>query len=343
MHEVSALENLHAPEPRDTGKPGAGGPTGQGPGSFNLPVQPARAAGLIAKEVHNLAKERVLVATDKFIVCTANSREIPNVLNEIGRLREITFRNAGEGTGKPVDLDRYDDYYTHLFLWSLEQEELVGAYRLGLTDEILGLHGVRGLYTNTLFDYGYELLDRISPAIELGRAFVRPEYQKSYQPLMLLWKGIGRFVCERPRYRHLFGPVSVGNDYLSISRQLILEYSRENSYRTDLAHLIRAKHPPRISPLKSGKVKSACNLVYDIRDLSELISDIEKDQKGVPILMKQYMKLGGEFLGFSIDPEFSSVLDALILVDLLRTETKTLSATWARARRVPFSGSMGRS
>ena len=111
----------------------------------------------------------MLVATDKFIICAANSREIPNVLNEIGRLREITFRNAGEGTGKPVDLDRYDDYYTHLFLWSLEQEELVGAYRLGLTDEILGLHGVRGLYTNTLFHYGYELLERISPAIELGQ------------------------------------------------------------------------------------------------------------------------------------------------------------------------------
>src|SRR5208283_345467 len=121
-------------------------------------------------------------------------------LFEIGRLREMTFRQAGEGTGKPVDLDRFDLYYPHLFVWNKEKREVVGAYRLGLVEPILQRFGKKGLYSATLFQYKEGFLEHIRRGIELGRSFVRLEYQRLYAPLLLLWKGIARFVARYPEY-----------------------------------------------------------------------------------------------------------------------------------------------
>lgn len=278
----------------------------------------------LVREIESLPVGQTLVESGNFLVMSAMSWQAPNILQEIGRLREIAFRAAGEGTGNVVDKDRFDERYTHLFLWNKESKEVVGAYRLGLTDEIMSWYGADGLYTSTLFDYKRELLERISPAIELGRSFVRPEYQKSYQPLMLLWKGIGKFIAERPQYRFLFGPVSINNDYLSISRQLIVAYSKQKTVRSSLAGLVKGKNPPRMAFFKASKLNAACAFVEDIHELSELISDMEKDRKGIPILLKHYMKLGGEVLGFSVDEHFSDVLDALVTVDLLHTDPKIL-------------------
>ncbi len=291
---------------------------------LQLPVVAAREAGLLVKEIDALPREQLLVDAGKLAVFSATAWQAPNVIDEIGRLREITFRNAGEGTGKEIDKDRFDEHYLHLFLWDKEKEEVAGAYRLGMTDRILSWYGVEGLYTSTLFDFKEELIERISPAIELGRSFVRTERQKSYQPLMLLWRGIGKFVSEHPQYRFLFGPVSISNDYNSISRQLIVSFSKRSSTRSDLASLVKGKNPPRAIVARSGKLEAACAQVHDILELSELISDIERDQKGIPILLKHYMRLGGELLGFSVDRHFSDVLDALVLVDLAQTETRLL-------------------
>ncbi len=159
--------------------------------------------------------------------------------------------------------------------------------------------------------------------MELGRAFVCKEYQKSYQPLMLLWKGIGRFVAARPQYRILFGPVSINSDYHSVSRDLIVAFSRTNQH-TELARLVRGANPVRLNPLTGSRLREASGLIWDIHDLSELISDIERDRKGIPILLKHYMKLGGKFLGFSTDRNFSDVVDALVMVDLTQVGSATL-------------------
>ena len=268
--------------------------------------------------------EQQLIESRDFTVFSATAAQIPNALHEIGRLREITFRKAGEGTGKPIDLDRFDEQYFHILLWNRSREELVGAYRLGPTDLILARSGLRGLYTSTLFDYKTELFTAVGPALELGRSFVRPEYQKTYQPLMLLWSGIGRFVSRHPRYRFLFGAVSINNDYLGISRRIIVEYLRNDHAHSGLSALVKGKNPPILKSPGDRRLGASLFFVNDIQDLSELISDIEADEKGIPILLKHYMKLGGQFLGFSVDNRFNKTLDALVLVDLVRTDPKIL-------------------
>ena len=148
-----------------------------------------------ADEVMALSERQRLVDSGNLSVYLAKSRQIPNILHEIGRLREMTFRNVGEGTGNDVDLDQFDRAYRHLFVWNHQEQEIVGAYRLGLTDEIMRTRGVKGLYTWTLFNFDNRLMESLGPAVELGRSFIRPEYQRSFKPLMLLWRGISRFIC----------------------------------------------------------------------------------------------------------------------------------------------------
>jgi putative hemolysin len=294
------------------------------PNNSGQPIALPQPPNLLIDEVRNIPAEQVLVETDRYTVFQAGAESIPNLLQEMGRLREITFRDAGEGTGKSVDIDRFDEYYIHLLLWDKESDEVAGGYRLGLTDDILQMHGRRGLYTSTLFEYTRAFLDRIQPAIELGRSFVRPEYQKSYHPLMLLWKGIGRYVALNPQYKTLIGPVSISNNYLSVSRELIAAFYRKSSGQRGSTDMVKSNNPLRYK-LKSGRnLKAACTLLHDIQDVSEVISDIETDQKGIPILLKHYMKLGGDILGLTIDHNFSDVMDVLILVDLTRTDPKIL-------------------
>lgn len=264
--------------------------------------------------------------TQRVFVAEANC--IPNVVREIGRLREITFREAGEGTGQPIDLDQFDSHYLHLFLWNDAHHEIVGAYRLGQSDRILNRLGKQGFYTSTLFSYRREFLERITPALELGRSFVRVEYQKSYAPLLSLWRGVGEYVRRHPQYRILFGPVSISNNYLPSSRQFMVTFMKEYCKADDLAHFVRARNPFRSSPLKSGMpgldTDTGIQTVWDIEALSALIADIEVDQKGVPILLRQYLKLGGKLLGFNLDRKFSNALDGLIVVDLLKTDRRLL-------------------
>lgn len=216
-------------------------------------------------------------------------------MKEIGRLREMAFRVIGEGTGKAADIDAFDAHYHHLFLWNQEEKEIVGAYRLGFSDVIVRSCGLKGLYTRTLFDFKTAFLEKISPAIELGRSFIRPEYQKNYHSLMLLWKGIGKVVHYNPQYKILFGPVSISNEYHTLSRHMIISYMKANHYDTDLGRLIKPRNLLK-KPVFTGKMlKTAIMTLEDVQELSELISEIGKDQKGIPILFKQYMKLGGEF------------------------------------------------
>jgi putative hemolysin len=293
---------------------------------FVQPVVPPEKTELLVRELESLPPEQILIRTDKISVVQGKAEQIPHILQEIGRLREITFRREGEGTGKSIDLDRYDQDYVHVFLWNNQKQEIMGAYRLGQTDVVTAKRGVEGLYTHTLFDYGRAFLDRIDPALEVGRSWVRYEYQRTYQPLLLLWKGIGQFVARNPQYRMLFGPVSLNRYYLNTSRQLIVNFLRLNLRQTDLSRLVRPRNPLRGRRLRRRwKIKDACSLLQDIQDLSDVVSDIEKDQKGIPILFKQYVKLGGKFLGFNLDPDFGDVLDGLILVDLVETDRKTLT------------------
>jgi len=297
-------------------------------------IAAAVAVPLLSAEVAALPPEQLLEQSGEMQVWYARANQIPWLLQEIGTLREITFRAAGEGTGRSRDIDLYDAYYLHLFIWDRESSRVVGAYRLGLADEIVRHFGVKGLYTHSLFRYRARLLQHIAPAIELGRSFVRPEYQRSYSPLLLLWKGIGQFVAQHPHYRTLFGPVSISGDYASQSQQLLVQFLRANNYLPQLARYVRPRRPFR-APLRRSWLHGGATPA-DLEQLSELVSAMEEDQKGVPVLLRQYLKLGGHILGFNVDQAFNNALDGLIMVDLRQTDAKVLAKYMGREQAERF-------
>jgi putative hemolysin len=274
-------------------------------------------------EIEALPPSQLLIESSGLGVYCARAGEIPRVLQEIGRLREVTFRAVGEGTGRCADVDSFDAYYVHLFVWDAHAHTIVGAYRLGLADDIVARHGTRGLYTHSLFEYPTRLLDRLNPAIELGRSFVRAEYQRAFAPLLLLWGGIGRFVERSPRYAVLFGPVSISGRYSAASRRLMVDYL--SRYKADRRLCSQVK--PR-RPFRHGTrvlASDAPPAPGNVDELSRLVAQIEPDGKGVPVLLRHYLRLGGRVLGFNVDDEFANALDALMMLDLRRVEPALLA------------------
>jgi putative hemolysin len=290
------------------------------------PPAEAQSAEMCRRELARLPISQRLVQSGTFGVWYARAEQIPQLLQEIGRLREISFRQAGEGTGKPLDLDRFDQHYLHLFIWNDETSEIVGAYRLGQTDHILSAMGRKGLYTSTLFHSRMDFFHQLGPALEMGRSFVRPEYQKSYSPLLLLWKGIGAYVARNPRYRMLFGPVSISRDYSDLSRRLMATTLMRHNQAKELALMVKPRKPARLNPIRIRGCRETTHDVefQDFKEVCSVVADIEFEQKEVPVLLRQYLNLGGQILSFNIDKLFSDVMDGLIVVDLLQTERKTL-------------------
>jgi putative hemolysin len=287
-------------------------------------ISPAVAPHLLQRDVAALPAERCLASLSKLQCWLATADEVPNVLQEIGRLREVSFRAAGEGTGHATDLDEFDDRYRHLFVWNAETHEVVGAYRFAQTDSC----GRKGLYTAALFDYSDSLLERMGPALELGRSFVRPEYQTAFAPLLLLWKAIGRYVADNPRYKVLFGPVSISNSYPAVCRQLMVSFFTKRLFRADWAKLVRARNPFRADENVPAGI--------DLDDLCSIVGDIEPAQPGVPVLLRHYLGLGGRLLGFNVDKSFGDALDGLIVVDLTQTEPKLLARYLGKSEAARF-------
>ncbi|HTV18716.1 MAG TPA: GNAT family N-acyltransferase, partial [Polyangiaceae bacterium] len=234
--------------------------------------------------------------------------------------REVSFRAVGEGTGKARDIDAFDDWYLQLFVWNRKEQALLGAYRLCMTDVVRQRQGDAGLYTKSLFQYDGAFLDEIGPAVEMGRSFVRMEMQGAGRVLALLWRGIGHLLAARPRYRKLFGPVSVSSVYTEASRHLIATALCQGEYRHELFGRVAPNRPCATS----GELEPALQEA-DIKTLSRRISQLEPDQKGLPILIKEYVKLGGQFLGFSVDADFQDAMDGFVVVNLDRTSAKLLS------------------
>ena len=271
------------------------------------PADPAAVAAEIARLDSPLASQ------GRFDVFLAPADAIPQVLHEIGRLREVSFRAVGEGSGKALDLDAFDRTYLHLFLWDRDARAIAGAYRLGRTDTLLAEFGADGLYTSTLFQLGEPFLDHLTPGLELGRSFVAPDYQKSIHPLGLLWRGIGRFVVRYPRYARLFGPVSISDDYSPISQELIVRFLRESRRDARFADSVRPRNPYPGGLPAPGDISARLG---SIEEVSAAVARIEPDGKGVPVLLRQYLKLNATLLEFNVDPDFANVLDALVLADL---------------------------
>jgi putative hemolysin len=300
------------------------------------PAAAAEAGQLLSAELSRLPSERKLVESGALTAYLARAGEIPTLMRELGRLREITFRCAGEGTGKSRDLDRFDRYYSHILLWNKSKQELVGAYRAGDTAEILARHGVKGLYTSSLFRYDLQFFEKLGPALELGRSFVRPEYQRQYAPLLLLWKAIARLLAMRPEIAVVFGPVSISNDYSKASREMIYRFFEALMQEDELAGMIAPRKPFRPAGLRPWDCPAMCHALRDLEDLSKPITVVESDGKGLPILLRQYAKIGGKLLGFNVDRKFSNVLDGLMVVDLRKTEPAVLERYMGREAAAQF-------
>ena len=300
------------------------------------PVAAPVPADLLADEVARLPEDQCLAENGDLSVYLGTAREVPQLLREVGRLREITFRGAGEGTGRSRDLDLFDDYYSHILLWHKTKRELVGAYRAGNTAEILAKRDIGGLYTSTLFRYDERIFQKLGPALELGRSFVRPEYQRQYAPLLLLWKGIARMVARQPEIPVLFGAVSISNDYNEASREMIYRFFEARMKDDELAGFIEPRRPFRPAPLRKWDCRGMSRALRDLDELSQPINDVETDGKGLPILLRQYAKIGGKLLGFNLDRKFSNVLDGLVVVDLRQTEPAVLERYMGREGAMRF-------
>jgi putative hemolysin len=282
-----------------------------------------------ARRLLETAAARV-VETGKYSVLLARGEDLHALLTEIGRAREIAFRDSGEGTGKEIDLDRFDSTYSHLILWDRGAETVAGGYRLAWTGDILPSKGPHGLYTNTLFRFKPRFFERLGPAVELGRSFVRPEYQREFQPLMLLWQAIGRCVSARPEAPVLFGAVSVSASYTEASRALIAAFLSRNRFDHELAGLVKPRRPFRARPIHAADLRPLLASAGNLDDLNGTIRDIEEDQGGLPVLIRQYLKLGGRIAAWSVDDRFSGVLDGLVIVNLRKTDGRVLEKYMGR-------------
>ena len=292
---------------------------------YQEPIVDAVPPDELEAEIASLPESALLLESKGLAVYHGRASEMPKCVREIGRLREVTYRAVGEGTNHAIDLDPYDEYYMHLFIWNREKREIVGAYRLGLADEICARLGVRGLYTVTCFKYDIRLIERIQPCIELGRSWVRVEYQRAFSSLLLLWRGICVFIFRHPHYTTLFGPVSISSDYLDASRNMILRSLRLSNFENDLSRLVRPRHRLRKAKHAEWNRADFDSYIDDLDIVSKLVQEIESDQKGVPILLRQYIKMGGKFLAFNVDPEFNYCLDGLIAVNLPKCDPKLMS------------------
>jgi putative hemolysin len=296
------------------------------------PPEPER---LLSEEVAALPAESVLAHQGDLSVRIAEAAQIPRLLKEIGRCRELTFREIGEGTGKSLDLDPFDRYYRHLFLWDAAACRLAGAYRLAVTADVISSHGIAGLYTSTLFRFDRRFFENLGPAVELGRSFVTAAYQKDFAPLLLLWKGIMRLVARRPDAALLFGAVSISGEYSAASRSLIAGYL-SLKYEHPLAPRVTPRHRLSYRAGRAPHLRELAAAVATVEELSLAIADIEPDAKGVPVLLRQYLKTGGRLLGLSVDPRFSHALDALILTDLRQAPAALLERCLGKAEARTF-------
>ncbi|KAB1443014.1 lysophospholipid acyltransferase family protein [Pseudodesulfovibrio senegalensis] len=299
------------------------------------PLANSRPRHILASEVAALPDSNILLESGCFTVFAAQAKRIPRLMREIGVLREKTFRAVGEGTGKPMDIDAYDDYYHHLVLWNHEEREVAGAYRFARADKVLAEHGIRGLYSASLFDFEPGVIETMQPALEMGRSFITENYQRSYQPLLLLWKGIAAYVTRHPQYTNLFGCVSVSGDYSHLSHELIAGFLKRHCSLEELAGQVHPKLPPRTKRLKRLDIDVPELAFSDPADINALVTDVESG-KSIPVLLKQYLKLGGKLLGFNVDPEFGNCMDGLILVDLKKTDAKILRRFMGKAEADNF-------
>ncbi len=287
-------------------------------------VTPANQEKMV-EEVANLRKTDCRFFQSKnYEVFFTEASAIPNVLHEIGRLREITFREIGEGTNESIDLDKYDTYYRHLFLWDEEAKKVAGAYRMGLGSEIFPLYGMAGFYLNDLFRFESELHDMMTNSIEMGRAFIVKEYQQKPMPLFLLWRGIIHTTLRYPEHKFLLGGVSISNQFTDFSKSLMIEFMKSNYYDPYIAQYVHPKKEFKVKLKDADKDFIFDEAEADLNKFDKIIDELEPGNLRLPVLIKKYIKQNARLVAFNVDPLFNNAIDGLMYIRIADIPESTM-------------------
>ena len=292
------------------------------PHTLKLPKSPKKIATETKSELMEAEVEKCrqldkrLLVSKNYEVFLAKREIIPNIVQELGRLREITFREIGEGTNNPVDLDPFDDHYYHLFLWDSESKKVAGAYRMGMGAEIFKDHGINGFYLQDLFRFEPELYKMMSESIEMGRAFIIKEYQQKPMPLFLLWKGIVHCTLRFPEHKYLIGGVSISNKFSNFSKSLMIEFMRSNYYDPYVAQYVRPKKEFKVKLEDADKDIVFDKSEADLNKFDKIIDEIEPENLRLPVLIKKYIKQNAKVVAFNVDPLFNNAVDGLMYIKI---------------------------
>ncbi|QFZ54292.1 lysophospholipid acyltransferase family protein [Oceanihabitans sp. IOP_32] len=268
-------------------------------------------------EVETLRKEDCKLLTSKnYEVFLAPADSIPNILTEIGRLREITFREVGEGTNESIDLDNFDSYYHHMFLWDNDKNLIAGAYRMGLGSQIFKNYGIDGFYLQDLFRFEPELHKMMSQSIEMGRAFIIKEYQQKPMPLFLLWKGIVHTTLRYPEHKFLIGGVSISNQFSNFSKSLMIEFMKSHYYDPYIAQYVHPKKEFKVKLKDADKDFVFDATEADLNKFDKIIDEVEPGALRLPVLLKKYIKQNARLVAFNVDPLFNNAVDGLMYIKI---------------------------
>ena len=275
-------------------------------------------------DIENLSKgEKMLFRNGNYEVYFAKYSEIPSIMREIGRQRELTFRKIGEGSNLPFDLDQYDEYYHHLFLWDSAAKKLVGAYRMALGSEVMKKHGIQGFYTSSLFEFDQELQPFFRKVIEMGRAYISTEYQQKPLPLFLLWRGIVHVCLRNPEHKFLMGGVSISDKFSEFSKSLMIEFMRSHYYDSAVAQYIHPKNEFKVKLKDRDKHLFFDEVESDLNKLDKIIDDLEPQMR-LPVLIKKYIKQNAKVISFNVDPTFNDAIDGLMYIRISELPESTI-------------------
>tara|TARA_R110000868_G_scaffold385567_1_gene653511 strand:- start:642 stop:2471 length:1830 start_codon:yes stop_codon:yes gene_type:complete len=275
------------------------------------------AVSVMEKEVEALRKgDFRLLQSKNYEVFLAPADKIPNIIREIGRLREITFREVGEGTNEAIDLDAFDTYYHHMFLWDNESKLIAGAYRMGLGSKIFERYGIDGFYLQDLFRFEPELHKMMSQSIEMGRAFIIKDYQQKPMPLFLLWKGIVHTTLRYPEHKFLIGGVSISNQFSNFSKSLMIEFMKSHYYDPYIAQYVHPKKEFKVKLKDADKDFVFDETEADLNKFDKFIDEIEPGALRLPVLLKKYIKQNARLVAFNVDPLFNNAVDGLMYIKI---------------------------
>lgn len=280
------------------------------------PIAEAIPVAILRQEIDNLRSVYLLFDQAEFSVFCAPYEAIPNIIKEIGRQREIAFRDVGEGTNRSLDLDEYDLYYDQLFIWDNQENLLVGGYRFARGRKVLEQFGIKGFYVNSLFRISEKALPLLNEAVEVGRSFVVKDYQAKPLSLFFLWKGIVHYMLKHEGYRYLFGTVSISNNFSDFSKELIMEFIKLNFSEKNFANLFTPRTPFKSRALSAAEREMILDVTgHDLSKLDRLIQDIEPNYR-IPVLIRKYLQYNAKIMAFNVDPSFNDCLDGLVLLDM---------------------------